>query len=176
MLINVFNDYCHIFQPSAMMCKAPQQNWVNFSEVIPDTYRHQRMKYPERKICRMTYIVCCWKPYIPQAPCDDLRWSSSPGVHQNTDTQCVTMVWSWSVWVVTLIPLGACVCVASASLAQLAEWETAHSLLPPSRDVLWCILLSGFSFSICSHVFNYLLKMLLCKAGLFHFRCSLPPT
>lgn len=65
-----------------------------------------------------------------------------------------------------------CVCVASASLAQLAKWETAHRLLSPSRDVLWCISLCFFPSGTCS----CLLKMLLCKAGLFHFRCSLPPT
>lgn len=154
MLINVFNDYCHIFQPSAMMCKAPQQNWVNFSEVIPDTYRHQRMKYPERKICRMTYIVCCWKPYIPQAPCDDLRWSSSPGVHQNTDTQCVTMAWSWSVWVVTLIPLGVCVCVCVCSLSFFGAAGRVGDSTQPAATKQRCAVMYFTQWFFLQHMFT----------------------
>lgn len=60
------------------------------------------------------------------------------------------------------------------SLTQLAGWETAHRQPQRSRDVLWCIL--PVVCPVATHSRGHKLKMLLCKAGLLHFRCSLPPT
>lgn len=50
-----------------MMCKGPQQNRIHFSKVIPDLYRHRRVKYPQGKnLHRAIYRLR--KPYISQAP------------------------------------------------------------------------------------------------------------